>query len=101
MAPKTGEDFVLKINQYYKAQEPYVELLKQAIEREPDNDHHGDSKRRYTDVHRELAERVTKPMSSFNWDAGFSEKEMAKAFGNLEVEVKNKDIVDEKRASKT
>lgn len=101
MASKTGEDFVLKVSQYHEAQEPYMELLKQAIEREPDKNQHGESKRRYTDIHREFAERITKPMSDFDWDAGFSDKEMAKAFSNLEVEVKSKDILDEKRASKT
>ena len=101
MASKTGEDFVLEVSQYHEAQEAYMELLKQAIEREPDKNHHGESKRRYADIQRELAERAVKPMSDFDWDAGFSDQEMTKAFSNLEVEVKSKDVLDEKRASKT
>ena len=101
MAPITGEDFVSKVNQYHEAQEPYMELLKQAIEREPDKSYHGESKRRCTNIHRELAEQINKPLSDFNWDAGFGDKEMAKAFRKLEVKAKSKDILDEKQASKT
>ena len=100
MAPNIGEDFALKVNQYHEAQEPYMELLKQAIEQDPDKNHHGESKRRYTDIQRELTERITKPMSDFQWDAGFSDQEIVKAFSNLLVEVKSKDISGEKRASK-
>ena len=101
MPPKTGEEFVSQIKQYHEAQEPYMALLKQAIEQAPDKNDHGKSKRRYTDIQRELAERIIKPMSDFDWDAGFSDKEMVKALGNLEVEVKSKDTLDKKRASKT
>ena len=101
MAPTTGEDFVLKVNQYHEAQKPYMELLKQAIEQEPDKTPHGESKPRYTDIQREIAESITKPMSDFDWDAGSSDKEMVKAFTNLEVEDRSKGILDQKRASNT
>ena len=101
MAPKTGEDFVSKVNQYHEAQEPYMKLLKEAIEQEPHKNQYGEPKRRYADIQRKLAERVTKPISDFDWDAAFSDKELAKAFTNLGVEVKSKDVLDEKRASKT